>query len=94
MQRISREFPDYPQFPPRRDVYERKEREVAVVRDELHPRAVRRRVAHLAGEEPIGEPTAERGYRKLFLQQVMQADKGADFEFLRPAQMLGKVPKG
>ncbi len=43
-------------------------------------------------DKPVTEPSFDRGYRKLFLQQVMQADKGADFEFLRPARMLGKVP--
>ena len=42
-----------------------------------------RRAAH-----PVAEPKAERGYLKLFLEQVTQADQGVDFEFLR-----GK-PKG
>jgi dihydroxy-acid dehydratase len=35
---------------------------------------------------------AERGYRKLFFEQVTQADKGCDFEFLRPPQMIARVP--
>ncbi len=32
---------------------------------------------------PLAEPRAERGYRKLFLESVTQADQGVDFEFLR-----------
>ena len=39
------------------------------------------------------EPTAERGYRKLFLQTVTQADQGVDFDFLRAPKMVGKVPR-
>jgi dihydroxy-acid dehydratase len=37
-------------------------------------------------------PTAARGYRKLFLETVTQADQGVDFDFLRAAQMRGPVP--
>jgi dihydroxy-acid dehydratase len=29
------------------------------------------------------QPTASRGYRKLYLESVLQADQGADFDFLR-----------
>ncbi|WP_110686048.1 IlvD/Edd family dehydratase [Salinicola aestuarinus] len=36
---------------------------------------------------------AERGYRKLFFEQITQADKGCDFEFLRPPSMQGRVPR-
>ena len=32
---------------------------------------------------PMREPVAERGYLKLFLETVTQADKGVDFDFLR-----------
>ncbi|HEX9391130.1 MAG TPA: IlvD/Edd family dehydratase [Usitatibacteraceae bacterium] len=42
----------------------------------------------------IKEPTAERGYRRLFLQTVMQADKGVDFDFLRATHIKGKTPRG
>ncbi len=35
----------------------------------------------------------ERGYRKLFLTSIMQADKGCDFDFLRAPEMIAKVPK-
>ena len=41
----------------------------------------------------IGEPTAERGYRKLFLQSVTQADQGVDFDFLRAPRTVGKTPE-
>jgi dihydroxy-acid dehydratase len=40
---------------------------------------------------PVSEPEA-RGYRKLFLKSVMQADQGCDFDFLRVAQMRQSVP--
>jgi dihydroxy-acid dehydratase len=32
---------------------------------------------------PITPPTADRGYKKLFLDTVTQADQGVDFDFLR-----------
>jgi dihydroxy-acid dehydratase len=35
-------------------------------------------------------PSAERGYRKLFLQSVTQADEGVDFDFLQAAKSLKK----
>jgi dihydroxy-acid dehydratase len=34
-------------------------------------------------ERPVTSPTAPRGYLKLFLDTVTQADKGVDFDFLR-----------
>ena len=43
-------------------------------------------------DNPVREPTAERGYRRLFLQSVTQADRGVDFDFLRAARTVGKVP--
>jgi dihydroxy-acid dehydratase len=42
--------------------------------------------------EPVVVPTAERGYRKLFLDTVTQADRGVDFDFLAAPVMRGKVP--
>jgi dihydroxy-acid dehydratase len=33
--------------------------------------------------KPVKEPKASRGYLKLFLETVTQADKGVDFDFLR-----------
>jgi len=47
-----------------------------------------------ARETPIAAPTADRGYRKLFLQTVTQADKGVDFDFMRAAAITGTVPRG
>ena len=46
-----------------------------------------------AQAKPVVEPTATRGYRKLFLQSVTQADKGADFDFLMPPATAGSIPK-
>jgi dihydroxy-acid dehydratase len=40
-------------------------------------------LARRAKQNPVIEPTAKRGYKKLFLQTVLQADKGVDFDFLR-----------
>lgn len=42
----------------------------------------RRRTSRKMSEHPH----AERGYRKLFLEQVTQADEGCDFVFLRPPE--------
>jgi dihydroxy-acid dehydratase len=50
-------------------------------------------LAQRAIDHPVVEPTAARGYRKLFLQTVLQADQGADFDFLRAARMTGSVPQ-
>jgi dihydroxy-acid dehydratase len=49
-------------------------------------------LARRAREQPVHEPSAERGYRKLFLQSVTQADKGVDFDFLRAPYTRGRVP--
>jgi dihydroxy-acid dehydratase len=37
-------------------------------------------------EKPVSDPRAERGYLKLFLETVTQADQGVDFDFLRKAK--------
>jgi len=42
---------------------------------------------------PLHAPAAERGYRQLFLQHVLQADEGADFDFLKATKTVGKVPR-
>lgn len=39
-----------------------------------------------AAEFPATPPSAERGYLKLFLRSVLQADQGVDFDFLRPKE--------
>ncbi len=43
-------------------------------------------MAQRARDKPVTEPTAARGYKKLFLQTVTQADQGVDFDFLRAAE--------
>jgi dihydroxy-acid dehydratase len=50
-------------------------------------------LARRAQEKPVQEQRAERGYRKLFLATVMQADKGADFDFLAAPQVKGRIPR-
>ncbi len=45
-----------------------------------------------AAANPVTPPVAERGYRKLFLETVTQADKGVDFDFLRAATTRAKIP--
>jgi dihydroxy-acid dehydratase len=49
-------------------------------------------LARRAAEKPVVPPTAPRGYRKLFLESVTQADKGADFDFLRASERHGTLP--
>jgi dihydroxy-acid dehydratase len=49
-------------------------------------------LAERARTNPVTPPTAERGYRKLFLQTVTQADKGVDFDFLRAATVRETIP--
>ena len=46
-----------------------------------------------AAEASLVVPSAERGYRKLFLQTVTQADKGVDFDFLRAPRTVGRAPE-
>jgi dihydroxy-acid dehydratase len=61
-------------------------REIALLVDDEE---LRRR----AQANPVTAPTASRGYQKLFLDTVTQADKGADFDFLRAAESRGAVPR-
>jgi dihydroxy-acid dehydratase len=42
--------------------------------------------------EPAASNGAERGYRKLFLEHVTQADQGCDFDFLRAPGRSAGVP--
>ena len=41
-------------------------------------------LARRRAADPVTPPAAERGYLKLFLDSVTQADEGVDFDFLRP----------
>lgn len=50
-------------------------------------------LARRASQKKIEAPTAQRGYRKLFLESVTQADQGVDFDFLMPPMTGGKIPK-
>ncbi|MVW72049.1 IlvD/Edd family dehydratase [Bordetella sp. 15P40C-2] len=49
-------------------------------------------LARRAAEQPIERPSGDRGYRKLYMQSVTQADKGVDFDFLRATENRGSVP--
>ena len=69
--------------------------------DRIRLSVARREIALLVGDEvlaqrardnPVVAPSAARGYRKLFLQSVTQADQGVDFDFLRAAATLGRIP--
>ena len=42
---------------------------------------------------PLPPVPAARGYRQLFLERVLQADQGADFDFLRAASRGEKIPR-
>jgi dihydroxy-acid dehydratase len=66
---------------------------LSVSRREISLQVSDAELARRAIANPIVEPTAARGYRKLFLQSVLQADQGVDFDFLQAAQMTGKVPQ-
>jgi len=50
-------------------------------------------LARRAAVQPVTVPTGARGYHKLFLQTVTQADQGADFDFLRATEHRGSVPQ-
>ena len=50
-------------------------------------------LAQRARDHPAAEPVADRGFRKLFLQSVTQADRGVDFDFLRAPTIVGKTPQ-
>jgi dihydroxy-acid dehydratase len=62
-----------------------KNREIALLVSDVE-------LAQRMRDNPVIVPTAPRGYKKLFLQTVTQADRGADFDFLQAAQFVGKTP--
>jgi dihydroxy-acid dehydratase len=66
---------------------------LSVARREISLLVSEAELARRAQEQPLREPSAERGYRRLFLQSVTQADRGVDFDFMCAAQMRGRVPK-
>jgi len=49
-------------------------------------------IAARLATQAISRPTAERGYRKLYLDSVTQAGQGVDFDFLMPQTNKGIVP--
>jgi len=51
-------------------------------------------LAHRARKlAPAAKSAAERGYRKLFLEHVTQADRGCDFDFLRAPGEKTRIPR-
>jgi dihydroxy-acid dehydratase len=66
---------------------------LSVERREISLLVADEELARRASEQPVQEPVAARGYRKLFLTTVTQADQGVDFDFLRSEHRRGRVPK-
>ncbi len=67
---------------------------LSVARRELTLRVSAEELAARAAAHPVTVPSAERGYRKLFLQSVTQANEGVDFDFLMPPRRHGRIPGG
>jgi dihydroxy-acid dehydratase len=44
-------------------------------------------------QKAASPPPAQRGYLKLFLEHVTQADQGCDFDFLRAVEMTSRTPE-
>ncbi|HVJ60723.1 MAG TPA: dihydroxy-acid dehydratase, partial [Burkholderiaceae bacterium] len=65
---------------------------LSVSRRELRLLVTDEELARRREAAPVAPPAAERGYRKLFLQSVTQADQGVDFDFLRAPHLRGRVP--
>ena len=65
---------------------------LSVARRELTLLVPAEELARRAAANPITPPSAERGYHRLFLQTVTQADQGVDFDFLRAATTRGTIP--
>ncbi len=65
---------------------------LSVARRELTLLVSAEELAARASANPVRQPTAERGYRKLFLQSVLQADRGVDFDFLVPPGPMRRIP--
>lgn len=66
---------------------------LSVAKRELELLVSAEELAARAKAEPVTEPSAERGYRKLFLETVTQADKGVDFDFLVPPASGRRIPE-
>jgi dihydroxy-acid dehydratase len=66
---------------------------LSVERRELTLHVDATELARRAARAPVQTPQAERGYRRLFLQSVTQADQGVDFDFLRSRHSAGRIPR-
>lgn len=66
---------------------------LSVSRRELSLLVSEEELAERARKNPVTPPVADRGYRKLFLDTVTQADKGVDFDFLRLPENKGQTPR-
>jgi dihydroxy-acid dehydratase len=66
---------------------------LSVAQRELTLLVSEQEIAKRAKANKVVPPTGARGYHKLFLERVTQADQGVDFDFLRAAQMTEKVPR-
>lgn len=66
---------------------------LSVSRREISLLVPENELAERARTQRIEPPAGERGYHKLFLERVTQADQGADFDFLRAARIVAKVPQ-
>jgi dihydroxy-acid dehydratase len=58
---------------------------LSVVNREISLRVSDEELTRRMKAAPVQAPTASRGYRKLYLQSVLQADQGVDFDFLKPS---------
>jgi len=65
---------------------------LSVARRELSLLVSEQELAQRMRDNPVTPPSAERGYHKLFLQTVTQADRGVDFDFLRAAGARRTIP--
>ena len=65
---------------------------LSVANRELTLRVYNEELAQRSARQPMVAPVAERGYRKLFLQSVTQADKGVDFDFLIATGPTQRIP--
>jgi dihydroxy-acid dehydratase len=66
---------------------------LSVARRELSLRVPDDELLRRSREHPVTPPAADRGFLKLFLETVTQADQGVDFDFLRAPVVVGKVPE-
>ena len=65
---------------------------LSVARRELSLLVSQAELDQRQASQPATPPSAQRGYLKLFLQSVTQADQGADFDFLMPP-MTAVIPR-